>query len=70
MSFDICSTDWPYGGWMHAPDLCPNCTRPMSWVRHIPPDDDEPVVQVYECRVCKVILVAAPIPPTPDRHVR
>jgi hypothetical protein len=42
----------------------------MSWVRHIPPDDDEPVVQVYECRVCKVILVAAPIPPTPDRHVR
>jgi DNA-directed RNA polymerase subunit M/transcription elongation factor TFIIS len=45
-------------------DLCPSCTRPMSWVRHVPPrDDDEPEVQVFECRVCKVILVAAPLPP-------
>jgi hypothetical protein len=53
-------------------DLCPSCTRPMSWVRQISrhDEDDEPVAQVYECRVCKVILVAAPIPPTPDRHVQ
>jgi hypothetical protein len=53
-------------------DLCPSCTRPMSWVRHIlrHDDNDEPVAHVYECRLCKVILVAAPIPPGRDSHVQ
>ena len=55
---------------MPQADACPNCSRLMTWVRRVSEHDDERDAQVFECRICKVVLVADSIPRRPDQHVR
>jgi hypothetical protein len=56
-------------GLIPEPELCPNCVRPMRWARHVSDHSGMIPVQIYECKSCKVVLVAASVRPTPDRHV-
>jgi hypothetical protein len=53
---------------MPQADLCPNCARIMSWVRQVSGHDDDSQIQVFECKTCKVVLVAAPISPAQSQR--
>ena len=39
--------------------LCPNCGKPMTFVRSVPRVGGLPELRSYECKACKIAYTAA-----------